>query len=73
MLACTSPTPNVSTVRSYCFDMFIRYVPLAPPLLEMFRYPEVAKSSNVTGTAVNMECSIKISATALRTRAACDR
>lgn len=48
------------------------YVPLAPPLLEMFRFPEVAKSSNVTGTAVNMECSIKISATALRTRAACD-
>ena len=48
------------------------YVPLAPPLLEMFRYPEVAKSSNTTGTAVNMECSIKISATALRTRAACD-
>jgi nucleolar complex protein 2 len=48
------------------------YVPLAPPLLEMFRFPEVSKSSNVTGTAVNMECSIKISATALRTRAACD-
>ncbi len=53
--------------------MLISYVPLAPPLLEMFRYPEVAKSSSVTGTAVNMECSIKISATALRTRAACDR
>jgi nucleolar complex protein 2 len=67
------PAPNVSTVCSYCFDMLISYVPLAPPLLEMFRYPEVAKSSSVTGTAVNMECSIKISATALRTRAACDR
>ena len=87
------------------------YVPLAPPLLEMFRFPELAKSSNVrniggarthhtcarahthahifasallfsshrhvtspqvTGIAVNMECSIKISSTALRTRAACD-
>jgi nucleolar complex protein 2 len=48
------------------------YVPLAPALLEIFRCPEVIRSSNVTGTAVNMECSIRISSSALKTRAACD-